>query len=418
MPRRDPSQTDASGLEPTEVGGVSQDQDTQDALTRVHGNTSGRSHASQRASQRLASVGSAHLPPQPSASARHRISSGSTRTALSAQVPSSSGRIPTASRRMPAAQFLGGGSSHGGSRGSKRLLLAVLLGILGPVTIIIGLVWFMRPDELSVRAGKALTDGERQVVLVRDALAAKRAVDAKRAIEQGRTIIDVPTPGDAALAEKLKVLGTQFQALLVEAERVERDMKVQQNLDRLHTQFVRLNSLDAAGLDTLEKQGLAFIANPVTPGAEADPVAIEAYRVQVDDIRRALDTIKPARQRLETARTAVQEAKARSEVAELVRGERFQAALDLIAGYRQQYPTGRFDEHHSFAENAAKRTWEAVKVYAESRIQDARQPGLPAAKRKQVVSEARKRLNEAIARFGIPEQVDAAKALLQQLPAE
>lgn len=404
MARRDPSQTDASGLEPTEQRNTRHDhEETQDALTRVHGGSSSstRSRAVSRSQQ---------------SSARHEISSGSTRTALSAQSSSSTGHIAAGSRRLPAAQFLS--QSAPAAPHSKRMTLILILGIAGPILVIVSLIWLLRPDELSVRAGKALEDGNRQMVLVRDAIAARRATEAMRAIEAGRKIIDVPTPADAGLNEKIKALNAQFQLFLVEAQRIERDLKVQQNIDSLHTRFTHMGELDNAGLDLLERQGLAFIANPVSPGGEADPVAIESYKTQVDDIRRTLDSIKVAKQRLDAARISVQETKARSEVAELVRRERFQEALDRIADYRQKFPAGRFDDHQAFVDNAAKRTWDAVKVYAESRIQDARTPGMPAAKRKLVVDQARKRLDEVIANFGIAEQVETAKALLQQLPGQ
>ncbi len=406
MPRQDAHHTDPSGLEPTELPSVSTDQDTQDALTRVHSSGTGSArHQHIRASDRLAAV----RPTVQRPSARHQISSGSTRTAIPAHASGSSGRIATASRRLPAAQFLGQGGAH--PHHSKRMTFAILLGIAGPVVIIIALVWMMRPDELSVRAGAALADGERQMQMAREAIAARRAGEALR-------IIDVPTPGDAALAGRLKALNAQFQQLLGEAQRVERDQKVEQNLSVLNGRFARMGELDNAGLDALERQGMAFIANPVNPGAEADPVAIEAYRTQVDDIRRSLDQIKTSRQRLAAAQTTVQETKAHTEVADLVRKERFQDALALVADYRQKFPAGKFDDHQSFIESAAKRSWEAAKMYAESRIQDARSVGIPAAKRKQAIEQARKRLNEVVANFGIADQVEAAKALLQQLPPE
>lgn len=426
MVKKDPNQTDASGLEPSESPTAHRDShETQDALTRVHENMAPPSRAPQRASERLAAV--PRNPPRPSA--RHNISSHSTRTALPTQsshrstLPTQGGNRSSrplsaaSSRRLPATQFLDVGATPS-THTSKRTLLLLAGGIVGPVVLILALIWIMTPNQVSARAAMALDEGGRLLLQAREAIATRRVAEAMRAIDAGRKSLDVPMPDDAALAQKLKEMSAQFQQVTAESQRLERDIAVQQNLDALLARFARLSEWNQTELDTLERQSLAFVANPIKPGADTDPAAVETYKSAVDHIRRNLDTIKLAQKKLEASRIAIQETKARSELTELIRRERFQEALDLLADYRQKYPEGRFDDHQTLVDNAIKRTWDAVKVYAESRIQDARTPGIPAVKRKQVIDQARKRLQEVVTNFGIPAQVDAAKALLQQLPAE
>lgn len=300
----------------------------------------------------------------------------------------------------------------------KKLVVGIILGIIVPIVLIIGLVRFLRPDESNLRAGAAADEGTKQLTFARESLSANRAAEALKAIENGQKIIAVAAPLDPRLAERLSSLKSQFATLQEEARTMSQDLMVQENHRQLTGRFARLPELDSAALDLLEKQCLAFLTNPVSPGAEANPSALTTYQKLVSDVQRLRDSIGPARKNIEDHYNAEQSAAARSEITVLVRQERFQAALDLLTTYRTKCPQGRFDDLQAYIDNASKRTWEAVKVFAESRIQDAQSAGLPAERRKKAYAEARQRLQEATERFGIPEQLEAASVLLQRIPAE
>jgi hypothetical protein len=386
------------------------------ALTRAH--TTPGSSRPIRASERLKAAESARKPAinpgkTRTSSGHHRVSASSTRTALGTST--ASGVVRVGSARLPASLLLGPDPQRA-RRKTRRLIIIMALLILLPIPLILGLRQLTRPNEQNARAILAVQEVEQRLVLIRDAIAARRTADALQTLLTCRQSLEGPTPTDALLVERIKVLRGQCESMRIEAEAADREHKAQAAYQVLVARFNRQAELDATGLDALERSAKAFVANPVAPGTDLDAALLAPFQQMMDDVRRRIDGIALARQRDAAAQASMYEAKARVEIAELVRSERFQAALDRIGEYRTQHPQGKFDEQQQFVENAAKRSWEAAKVYAESRLADARTPGIPAVQRQQVVTEARRRLKEVIERFGIAAHVDEAKALLGQLP--
>jgi hypothetical protein len=322
--------------------------------------------------------------------------------------------------RLPAEQFLGPTPSariRQAKSTRSRLTLGFVVGLMLPVVAIVGIIWLMRPNPLTAQAALALREADHQLSLAREALSSRRVESARQAVAAGKQSLAVPTPTDAQLIDQFKSVRQQLEKVETESVAVERDLNIETNHRQLMNQFTRVPMMDAKGLDALESYARAFLTNPADPKGAPDAAAVEAANAtMMDGVRRQLDGIVKARQQLAAAETTDQVAKARAEVAGMVPGERFQAALDRLAEYQQRYPNGDFSDAKAFVENAAKRSWEAAKVYAESRVQDARSIGLPAAQRKQVITDAKRRMNEVIERFGIPEYVDQAKALLAQIP--
>lgn len=420
MASRDPHQTDASGLEPTEVpshGG--------DALTRAHAMP--QVPAKIRASDRFKAAESARPAAVKSSNARssqrQKISSGSTRTSLPAAASNRANRSASSSHlnrgistRLPASLLLGPDPRPAQRTKARLLMILMVVIVLMPVPLIIGLRLWTRPDELATRATLAIQNGEQALTLVRDALSSRRIAEARKNLIATRQTLDVPAPSEARLTERLLALRGQCNDMQTEMDKIERDLKAQAHFQALMPKFNRLAELNAQELDALEKKSRDFMTNPIDPGAQTDATAAGTFRSLIDDIRRRIDTITAARQRLDTANANDQEGKARVEIAELVRTEHFQAALDRLADYKQKYPLGKFDDQQKFIENSAKRSWDAAKVYIESRLVDAKTPGVSASYRQQVIPEARKRLKEVVERFGVSAYVDEAKNLLKQIP--
>jgi hypothetical protein len=314
-------------------------------------------------------------------------------------------------------------------KGGIKLAIVLLLVIGASIA---GWWFFLRTDPHENHALAQLREGQAKLGVVETAIANRQPADARAAFAAGIKALQVPELGNAKepidpkdpslvslpLAQKAVEVHKQIRATEERIDRVERDIKAENNKRRVVEGFGKIMELDEAGLVELEKRATLFMANPVEPDAGARDDYKTDYQDMISDIKNQMSRIEAEKDRRLASITSDQEKKAHTEIDVLVKQELFKEALTKLEDYAGKFEKGNFDSLKEFVKASAKQSWEQAKAYADSRYTDYKSPGIPEPLAKQALADARTRLQQVIDRFGIDEYVTAAKDQLGKFPAQ
>jgi|GEM_PF-5756854 hypothetical protein len=292
--------------------------------------------------------------------------------------------------------------------------------------------FLLRENPLEKRAFAQLSEGTEMLKLTEDAINNRQSKDARSAYAKGIKALQVPELGNAkepidpkdpnlasmALAMKAVEVNKQLHATEPRIDQVERDAKVDANSRAILDSLGKLADLDKVALLALEKRIPLFVANPVEPDAGSPNDYQGAYKDITTNIKNQMTQVDQENARRLASITSDQEKKAHSEIEVLVKQELFNEALVKLDDYKGKFEQGNFDSLRDFVKTSAEQSWTQAKTYAESRYTDYKSPGIPEPLAKQALSDARARLEQVIAKFGIDDYVNQAKELLAKYPAQ
>jgi hypothetical protein len=292
--------------------------------------------------------------------------------------------------------------------------------------------FLLRENPLEKKAFAQLSEGAEKLKLVEQAINNRQVAPARLAYAAGIKALQVPELGNAkdpidakdpniasvTLANKAVELNKQLHATEERIDKVERDSKVDQNRKALSDALGHLADLDKVALTALEKRIPLFVANPVEPDAGTPNDYQGAYKDIVNDMKNQQPLVDQENSRRLASITSEQEKKAHSEIEVLVKQELFNEALLKLDDYKGKFEQGNFESLREFVKNSAKQSWTQAQAYAVSRYTDFKSPGIPEPLAKQALADARARLDQVVAKFGIDEYVNAAKELLGKYPTQ
>lgn len=301
---------------------------------------------------------------------------------------------------------------------ARRLVRWLVIGFLALITICTLASYVLRPDAATVLAVQRIQEGEGSLILVRNALAMHRIEEARQELSATRRKLGDLSITDGLLQVRRQMLLNGCDRLESESARADIDRQVIARHRDLADRLDRFAAADQPRLDDLTRQAEAFMKEPVPPGLDpaGDRIQAGAYAALVADIRSRQAEVIQHRQRLLVAERNVPVLQAQGSIVQLVQGERFQEAIDLIVGIRAAHPKAAVDAQERYVQDAATHAWEAVERYVDNRLQDAAAPGAPALQRSQALVDARRRLDEVVTRFGMPTYVQQARDRLGRLP--
>lgn len=350
-------------------------------------------------------------PPPPPQSASGR---SSRRTAAAA-----SGRAPVSSRRLLPVD-----------RGAwQRSLIWVGLGLLLGVVAVGAVIVLARRESPDRQAAvQALAEAGHLAELARGAIANRRAAEARKAYDAAMAALTA-TPQLGGAVEQppeeppvVRELALQAAALRGEVEplagriaALEREAQAEGGLAALRTRVAAATD-PATDLDQLERDLLAYIANPVDPRSGPSGANAAAFPRQVADANLRLPQIVTERERRRVARTVLPVQQASGEVDPLIQQERYGDALARLDALAKQNPEADFGQLRLRVEDAAAKSWRSARAQFDNRIADWRSPGATESQRKASLAAAKERMNQVIQRFGMPQYADQARALLVPLP--
>ncbi len=286
--------------------------------------------------------------------------------------------------------------------------------------------FLLRENPLEKKAFAQLSEGAEKLKLVEQAINNRQVAPARLAYAAGIKALQVTELGNAkdpidpkdpllasvTLAQKAVELNKQLHATEERIDKVERDSKVDQNRKSLSDALGHLADLDKVQLTALEKRIPLFIANPVEPDAGTPNDYLGAYKDIINDMKNQQPLVDQENARRLASITSEQEKKAHSDIEVLVKQELFNEALLKLDDYKGKFEQGNFDSLREFVKNSAAQSWTQAKAYAESRFTDYKSPGIPEPLAKQALADARARLEQVVAKFGIDDYVNQAKELL------
>lgn len=351
--------------------------------------------------------------PRGQASARQASSRSSRRLAAT------SGAAPVSSRRFAAVD-----------RGAwQKSLLWVGLGLLVALIAVAAVVLLVARESPGRRlAVEALAEAGRQSELARNALVNRRGAEARQAYAAAlEALTKTPQLGGAIamppedptvirdLALQANGLRNEIEPLDARITQIESENAAEANLAALK---VRCATIDSANtdLEQLDRDIRAYIENPVDPRSGPSPSNATAFSRLVADANLRLASITAERDRREAARTAIPLRLAAVEVDGLIRQERFGEALGKLDALARQHPDADFNPLRAMVEDAAAKAWRSAKSQYETRLADWKSPGATEVQRKTGLASAKERMNQVIQRYGMPQYVDQARALLTPLP--
>jgi hypothetical protein len=286
--------------------------------------------------------------------------------------------------------------------------------------------FLLRENPLEKKAFAQLSEGQEKLKLVEEAINNRQVASARQSYAAGIKALAVTELGNAkepidpkdpllasvTLAQKAVELNKQLHATEERIDKVERDSKVDQNRKALSDALGHLSDLDKVQLTALEKRIPLFVANPVEPDAGTPNDYQGAYKDIVNDMKNQQPLVDQENARRLASITSEQEKKAHSDIEVLVKQELFNEALLKLDDYKGKFEQGNFESLREFVKNSAAQSWDQAKKYAESRYTDFKSPGIPEPLAKQALADARARLEQVVAKFGIDDYVNQAKELL------
>ena len=292
--------------------------------------------------------------------------------------------------------------------------------------------FLLRENPLEKKAFAQLSEGDEKLKVVEEAINNRQVAPARLAYAAGIKALQVPELGNAkdpidpkdpliasvALAQKAVELNKKLHATEERIDKVERDSKVDQNRKALSAALGHLADLDKVQLTALKKRIPLFVANPVEPDAGTPNDYQGAYKDIVNDMKNQQPLVDQENARRLASITSEQEKKAHSDIEVLVKQELFNEALLKLDDYKGKFEQGNFDSLREFVKNSAAQSWDQAKAYAESRYTDYKSPGIPEPLAKQALADARARLEQVVAKFGIDDYVNQAKELLGKYPQQ
>lgn len=301
---------------------------------------------------------------------------------------------------------------------AKRLITGLGIALVAVTAIGIVATYLLRPDEATMLAMQVLREGESRLTIVPHAIAMHRTEDARQKVTATRKEIDILVINREGLQQRREALRKRCDQLLTEIDLIDIDRRFIDRHGDLATRFGHLGEMDCIRLDALDRDAEAFIREPVPASAELQPHAVPAvkYTALINDIRIRKEGIPQARRHLVEVVQNDPVTKARNDIERLVQEERFQEALDMINEIRKAYPKADVKAQEKHVHDAAQQKWETVQMFVNNRLQDASAPETPAAQHRQALMDARRRLDEVVARFGMPIFLDKAQAQISRLP--
>jgi hypothetical protein len=353
-----------------------------------------------------------------------------------------SGRASAASDRSAAkkssrrATAVSGGAPAASSRRTpidrsalQKALLWTGVGILGVAVVVTAIIVLAtRGSEDRRVGGEAIAEARRQGDLVSSALANRKGAEARRAFDAAlKALTATPQLGGAIaippeqppvvreLAIRAYGMRTEVEALAERITAVEAENAADANLASLKTRLATLND-PANDLEALEKDVLAFIANPVDPKSGPSTTHAEAFSRLAGEAKLRLAAIAAERERRQEARSTGPVRLAAGEIDGLIQQERFGAAQERLAELAKEYPEADFARLRTQVEESAEKAWRSAKSYADTKLADWRSPGATESQRAQALKLAKERLEQVVSRFGIDSYVGQARGMLSPLP--
>jgi tetratricopeptide (TPR) repeat protein len=337
----------------------------------------------------------------------------------SRRLAATSGAAPVSSRRFSAVD-----------RGAwQKSLLWVGLGLLVALIAVAAVVLLAARESPGRRlAVEALAEAGRQSELARNALVNRRGAEARHAYAAALdALTKTPQLGGAIamppedptvirdLALQANGLRNEIEPLDARIAQIESENAAEANLAALKVRCATIGSADT-DLEQLDRDIRAYIENPVDPRSGPSQSNATAFSRLVADANLRLASITTERDRRKAARTAIPLRLAAVEVDGLVQQERFGEALGKLDALARQHPDADFNPLRAMVEDSAAKAWRSAKSQYETRLADWKSPGATEVQRKTGLAGAKERMNQVIQRYGMPQYVDQARALLTPLP--
>jgi hypothetical protein len=373
-----------------------------------------------------------------------------TEAAPAEQPASSESRRGLSGRRSTRRTASASGSQQMASRSSRRVLtpeerLARRRSILLVVKILLLIIvigggvfalWYfgMRKTPALIDAETHLADAESKMKAIDLAIKARDSNGAWDSYHAARKTLDVeslayakeenPQPDSENLGSVLLASEAYHKRILLDKEflpriqRIERDLKAENNERALADKFGRLTKLDDGALAELEKQVGKFMDNPVDPEGGRQDNYVTDYNTMIVGIKNKQLMLQQEKDRRRAAITSVPERDAHQEAELLVKQDRFSDALSKVQEFRTKYKDANFDNVDAFVKSAAKNAWAYASSYAETNYKTFTSPGTSESIRAEALEKARARMQQVIERFGtskdVSEYIDQANAALQR----
>lgn len=320
------------------------------------------------------------------------------------------------------------------ARRARLKLILIVLGISAAgILLLVGMFFLLKEDPRYTKALGALREAESLRNAAGQALDGRNPAIARKAIDDALAALKIPeldfandppdlesrqlaSPQLAILAAAVvKTLSNDLEPRL---KRVDREIRAETNHRDLDAAFGRLSET-SLNLADLETKAQAFIANPVQPDEGPNETYAKDHARFVERIRLRLPDLEREKKRREAQVTSDPIRIAEVEIQNLIRSERFADAKTRITRLRKDFP--KTDEQAGALERrvdeAAKKTWVGVEQYVQTRLDDIQAAGTPTSRRTLAAQEARDRLDQVIANFGLDDYLNKARSLRDRLPA-
>jgi len=207
----------------------------------------------------------------------------------------------------------------------------------------------------------------------------------------------------------LKELNTEIKPSI---ERVERDLRAEDNYANVDGPLGRIVSLPDEQLVKLEIDFVKFLENPVDPEAGRNETYVTDYKDLVTSLRLKRIRLDQEKDRRRALVTDVPLRQAKQDAEALVKKEQFKDALAAIDELQRKFPDSKLDGVRTFVNQAAKLAWDSANVYAENNYKTFAGIGTDSQFAPEALKNAQRRMQEVIDRFGIEEYVAKGKEAL------
>jgi hypothetical protein len=253
---------------------------------------------------------------------------------------------------------------------------------------------------------------------------------AQELYDQGTTILRVPlfafidgvgdkiNPDDPRLAsvsqaQQARKILNSYDEELAKIDGVRKRVKAEDELMKIMNKLNDLTKLKTdEELDALEALITGYRENPLDPElGDSNPVNKEKYSTLIARLTgKEQDIIQERKHRLEGRTTAIQ-GQVNSKVSNLLRQQRYQAALDHIKAESKKWPEAQLEGEHDRVNTTAKEKWDVASKNADGKYKDGISATNNTANRKKALKAAIAGMTTVIERYGIDEYVREAKEL-------
>ena len=310
----------------------------------------------------------------------------------------------------------------------NKVIIWSTVGVLITALVVVGIIMFAGKTDTTRPGTDALAEATRQLAQTKTAMANNKGADARLAAKAALdALTNEPSLGGAIaapsqeppvipdLARRAYDLRQEIEAQNDRIKALEEENIAEANLVVLKARLSKLAEA-TTDIEQLDKDLQAFIDNPISPKSPAAPGIAERFLRPINEAKLQQPSLVSERQRRKDLRTTVPVRQAQVDTEPLVAEEKYGAALDKLAALAKENTEADFQPIVALVKDASANGWRSAKSQIETRIADWKSPASTEEQRTVALAAAKKRIDEVIERFGIPEYVDQARTMRAALP--